>query len=159
MELPFGAVQIRKSYRNVISPRQGMIRLREVTQAEAEIFVNPESKRHPNFGRYADYAVDLWGIEQQQQNTDPVSKTMREAVDEGIIANEYIAYYLALTHDLLTSIGIDRNRLRFRQHLPDERAHYAPTAGTPRSGLRASAGSRSSAWAVRTDLCPPSHSA
>ncbi len=125
MKLPFGAVQIGKSYRNEISPRQGMIRLREFTQAEAEIFVNPESKRHPNFGRYADYAVDLWGIEQQQQNTDPVRKTMREAVDEGIIANEYIAYYLALTHDLLTSIGIDRNRLRFRQHLPDERAHYA----------------------------------
>jgi glycyl-tRNA synthetase len=124
-KLPFGAVQIGKSYRNEISPRQGMIRLREFTQAEAEIFVNPESKRHPNFGRYADYTVDLWGIEQQQKNTDTVSKTMREAVDEGIIANEYIAYYLALTHDLLVSIGIDRNRLRFRQHLPDERAHYA----------------------------------
>ena len=37
--LPFGAVQIGKSYRNEISPRQGMIRLREFTQAEAEIFV------------------------------------------------------------------------------------------------------------------------
>jgi len=125
MKLPFGAVQIGKSYRNEISPRQGMIRLREFTQAEAEIFVNPANKRHPNFWRYADYPVDLWGIEQQQQNAEPVRKTMREAVDEGIIANEYIAYYLALTHDLLVSIGIDRNRLRFRQHLPDERAHYA----------------------------------
>ncbi|MDK2975487.1 MAG: glycyl-tRNA synthetase [Methanofollis sp.] len=125
MKLPFGAVQIGKSYRNEISPRQGMIRLREFTQAEAEIFVNPEKKRHPNFWRYADYQVDLWGIEQQQSNVDPIRKTMREAVDGGIIANEYIAYYLALTHDLLVSIGIDRSRLRFRQHLPDERAHYA----------------------------------
>lgn len=125
LKLPFGAVQIGKSYRNEISPRQGMIRLREFTQAEAEIFVNPEKKRHPNFGRYADYPVELWGIEQQQTNAEPVMKTMRQAVDEGIIANEYIAYYLALTHDLLVSIGIDRSRLRFRQHLPDERAHYA----------------------------------
>ena len=40
-KLPFGAVQIGKSYRNEISPRQGMIRLREFTQAEAEIFVHP----------------------------------------------------------------------------------------------------------------------
>ena len=36
-KLPFGAVQIGKSFRNEISPRQGMIRLREFTQAEAEI--------------------------------------------------------------------------------------------------------------------------
>ena len=48
-KLPFGAVQIGKSYRNEISPRQGMIRLREFTQAEAEIFVHPEEKNHPRF--------------------------------------------------------------------------------------------------------------
>ena len=47
-KLPFGAVQIGKSYRNEISPRQGMIRLREFTQAEAEIFVHPaEKNQHP----------------------------------------------------------------------------------------------------------------
>ena len=35
--------------------------------------------------------------------------TMREAVDAGIIANEYVAYYVALTHELLVTIGIKRN--------------------------------------------------
>jgi glycyl-tRNA synthetase len=50
---------------------------------------------------------------------------MREAVDKGIIANEYVAYYVALTHELLVTIGIRPDRLRFRQHLPDELAHYA----------------------------------
>jgi glycyl-tRNA synthetase len=39
-KLPFGVVQIGKAYRNEISPRQGIIRLREFTQAEAEIFVD-----------------------------------------------------------------------------------------------------------------------
>ncbi len=43
----------------------------------------------------------------------------------GIIANEYVAYYVALTHELLVTLGIKSERLRFRQHLPDERAHYA----------------------------------
>ena len=38
-KLPFGVVQMGKAYRNEISPRQGVIRLREFTQAEAEIFV------------------------------------------------------------------------------------------------------------------------
>jgi len=124
-KLPFGAVQIGKSYRNEISPRQGMIRLREFTQAEAEIFVHPEEKDHPRFSRYAEYEVPLFGQKQQQENSAPQIITMREAVDKGIIANEYVAYYLALTHQLLVRIGVKPDKLRFRQHLPDELAHYA----------------------------------
>jgi len=125
-KLPFGAVQIGKSYRNEISPRQGMIRLREFTQAEAEIFVHPNEKNHhPSFGRYADYHMPLLTHVRQQKGEDPVEISMREAVDTGIIANEYVAYFVALTHELLVTIGIKSERLRFRQHLPDERAHYA----------------------------------
>lgn len=125
-KLPFGAVQIGKSYRNEISPRQGMIRLREFSQAEAEIFVHPDQKdRHPNFQRYADYAAPLFTVDQQLEGLEPLRYTMRKAVDEGVIVNEYVAYYVALTHQILTSIGVDPERLRFRQHLPDERAHYA----------------------------------
>jgi len=125
-KLPFGAVQIGKSYRNEISPRQGMIRLREFTQAEAEIFVHPDEKnRHPKFQRYADYRMPLLTSDRQLKDEEPVSLSMREAVDKGVIANEYVAYYVALTHDLLITIGIKPDRLRFRQHLPDELAHYA----------------------------------
>ncbi len=125
-KLPFGAVQIGKSYRNEISPRQGMIRLREFTQAEAEIFVHPHEKNHhPSFKRYAEYPVPLLTYARQQNGEEPLKIPMREAVDEGIIANEYVAYYVALTHELLVTVGIKPERLRFRQHLPDERAHYA----------------------------------
>jgi glycyl-tRNA synthetase len=125
-KLPFGAVQIGKSYRNEISPRQGMIRLREFTQAEAEIFVHPaEKNRHPAFSRYADYTMPLLTWVQQQKNEEAITLSMREAVDTGIIANEYLAYYVALTHEMLVTIGVRPERLRFRQHIPDERAHYA----------------------------------
>jgi glycyl-tRNA synthetase len=124
-KLPFGAVQIGKSYRNEISPRQGVIRLREFTQAEAEIFVHPDEKDHPSFSRYADYRMPLLGIRQQQEDTPAIMTTMREAVGTGLIANEYVAYYIALTHELMVTCGVDPARLRFRQHLPDELAHYA----------------------------------
>ncbi|PKG31706.1 glycine--tRNA ligase, partial [Methanoregula sp.] len=125
-KLPFGAVQIGKSYRNEISPRQGMIRLREFTQAEAEIFVHPDEKnRHPRFQRYANYSMPLLTFVQQQKCEDAVTMTMQEAVTQDVIANQYLAYYVALTHEMLVSIGIKPERLRFRQHLPDERAHYA----------------------------------
>ena len=124
-KLPFGATQIGKSYRNEISPRQGMIRLREFTQAEAEIFVNPKKKEHPNFARYAEYRMPLLGYPAQLASTPAVEMTMHEAVRTGMVANQYVAYYLALTHEFLTQVGVSAERLRFRQHLPDERAHYA----------------------------------
>jgi len=124
-KLPFGAVQIGKSYRNEISPRQGMIRLREFTQAEAEIFVHPDQKDHPEFHRYKDSCVPLLGIPQQEGNLPPETCTMGDAVARGVVANQYVAYYLALTCELMVSIGVDPEKLRFRQHLRDERAHYA----------------------------------
>ncbi len=124
-KLPFGAVQIGKSYRNEISPRQGMIRLREFTQAEAEIFVHPEGKKHPRFSLYAGYRVPLLGCSGQEGKGEPVELTMRDAVAGGLVANEYVAYYIALTHDILVTVGVDPARLRFRQHLTTERAHYA----------------------------------
>jgi len=124
-KLPFGTVQIGKSYRNEISPRQGMIRLREFSQAEAEIFVHPDEKKHPHFERYADYAFSLFSYHQQQEEKEARVYTMQEAVSEKVVANEYVAYYLALTHEILTTVGVDPKKLRFRQHLPDERAHYA----------------------------------
>ncbi|NLX48281.1 MAG: glycine--tRNA ligase [Methanospirillum sp.] len=124
-KLPFGATQIGKSFRNEISPRQGMIRLREFTQAEAEIFVHPAKKAHPNFGRYAAYRMPLLADAQQQAGAPAVEMSMAEAVASGTVANEYVAYYLALTHEFLVRVGVAPGRLRFRQHLSDERAHYA----------------------------------
>ena len=51
-KLPFAAAQIGQSYRNEISPRQGLLRVREFTQAEIEHFCNPDNKvpaRSPAF--------------------------------------------------------------------------------------------------------------
>ena len=43
-KLPFAAAQIGQSYRNEISPRAGLIRVREFTQAEIEHFCHPKHK-------------------------------------------------------------------------------------------------------------------
>jgi len=124
-KLPFGTVQIGKSYRNEISPRQGMIRLREFTQAEAEIFIHPKHKDHPSFSRYADRVVPLFSIDDQENKRDATEMSMKDGVSSGTIANEYVAYYIAQTHDFMLTCGVSPDKVRFRQHLPDERAHYA----------------------------------
>ncbi|WP_292486137.1 glycine--tRNA ligase [Methanohalobium sp.] len=122
-KLPFGVTQIGKSYRNEISPRQGVIRLREFTQAEAEIFISPEDKTHPEFDKYADTVLNMYIEDGNGGVVRPIY--LDDAVKEGYIAHEYLAYHIALTKDFLLRIGINPDKLRFRQHKKDEMAHYA----------------------------------
>ena len=124
-KLPFGAVQLGKAYRNEISPRQGVIRLREFTQAEAEIFLDPNNKTTPKFSQIEDEVLYLSSQEVQENDTEPLEITAREALDKGIVANEMLIYQLYLARKFLNEIGIPNEVLRFRQHLAGEMAHYA----------------------------------
>lgn len=124
-KLPFGAVQLGKAYRNEISPRQGVIRLREFTQAEAEIFLNPKDKTTPKFDKIKDEILYLNSQEVQETNGEPIKITAGEAFSQGIVANEMLVYQLYLAKKFLNEIGIPDEVLRFRQHLKGEMAHYA----------------------------------
>ncbi len=123
-QLPFGTTQIGKAYRNEISPRQGVIRLREFTQAEAEIFIDPRDKTHPKFKEVADIVLNLYSQEGQAAG-ESRKMTLGEAVKKGIIAHEFLGYCLALTYKYLMRVGVSPDKLRFRQHMKDEMAHYA----------------------------------
>ncbi|KAI9906925.1 hypothetical protein PsorP6_004193 [Peronosclerospora sorghi] len=54
-----------------------------------------------------------------------VQITCSDAVEQGIVANESLTYYLVRTYKFCEAIGIDLERLCFRQHLKTEMAHYA----------------------------------
>lgn len=124
-QLPFGVTQIGPAYRNEISPRKGVIRVREFTQAELEQFVDPE-RDEPDLSRVTDVEVTLYPIgNQREEGTEYLTTTVGEALEEGTIANEWIAYYLGIAQRWFERVGLDMDRFRFRQHLPGERAHYA----------------------------------
>jgi glycyl-tRNA synthetase len=120
-KLPFGAVQLGRANRNEISPRQGMIRLREFSMMEAEVFFAATDVPIDAFRDVADRAA----VFVPNTTRTPVETTFGAAVHDGLVANEPLAYFLALTHEFLTTAGMDAKRLRFRQHLVDEMAHYA----------------------------------
>jgi glycyl-tRNA synthetase len=124
-KLPFGVVQIGKAYRNEISPRQGIIRLREFTQAEAEIFVDPSIKTHPKFDNFADDILTLFSAKNQMNTRELEKINAKKAVEEGIISSEILTYQLCLAARFLSDLGIPSEVIRFRQHLPTEMAHYA----------------------------------
>ncbi len=124
-KLPFGVVQMGKAYRNEISPRQGVIRLREFTQAEAEIFVDPQDKTHPHFDEVAGDVLNLYSARDQVQENDPGKLTARKAVEESVVSSEMLTYQLCLALRFLKDLGIPEDVIRFRQHLSTEMAHYA----------------------------------
>ncbi|KTG29300.1 glycine--tRNA ligase [Haloferax profundi] len=123
--LPFGVTQVGRAYRNEISPRKNIVRTREFTQAELEQFIDPE-RDEPDLSSVEDVEVRLYpATEQQADDGDYLDITIGEAVDEGIVANGWIGYYLGIAQEWYEHIGVDMERFRFRQHLPGELAHYA----------------------------------
>ena len=42
-----------------------------------------------------------------------------------VVANQTLGYYMARIQMFLVKVGIDPKRLRFRQHMANEMAHYA----------------------------------
>ncbi|KAI9225458.1 MAG: glycyl-tRNA synthetase [Piptocephalis tieghemiana] len=124
--MPFASAQIGKSFRNEISPRSGLLRVREFTMAEIEHFVDPDNKAHPGFARVRDTKLRLLSASTQLEGkTDITEMSIGEAVDQGIVDNETLGYFLARIHQFLIKIGINGARLRFRQHMQNEMAHYA----------------------------------
>ncbi|GJJ13124.1 hypothetical protein Clacol_007374 [Clathrus columnatus] len=124
--IPFASAQIGRSFRNEISPRAGLLRVREFTMAEIEHFVDPLDKSHEKFHLIKDVTICVLPRETQAEGkTDLTSIKVGEAVSTGIIANETLGYFVARIHQFLLKIGIDENRLRFRQHMSNEMAHYA----------------------------------
>lgn len=120
-QMPFGAVQIGKAYRNEISPRQSLLRLREFHQMEAEVFFDPEQKSWPTFARLAEKQLNLL----HRDASEPERMRMQDAVEKGVIANGALGYFIALTAEFLETAGIPQDVLRFRQHGLTEKAHYS----------------------------------
>ncbi|KAK4486036.1 hypothetical protein RD792_008699 [Penstemon davidsonii] len=125
-KLPFAAAQIGQAFRNeVIAPRQGLLRVREFTLAEIEHFVDPQDKSHPKFSEVANLEFLMFPRELQMSGQSARKLQIGEAVFKGIVNNETLGYFIGRVYLFLTELGIDKQRLRFRQHLANEMAHYA----------------------------------
>ncbi|XP_064455487.1 glycine--tRNA ligase-like [Ornithodoros turicata] len=124
-KLPFAAAQIGNAFRNEISPRSGLIRVREFTMAEIEHFVDPLQKDHPKFADVQNDVLTLYSACNQMDGKPAENIKIGEAVAKGLVANETLGYFLARIQRFMVKVGVDRNRLRFRQHMGNEMAHYA----------------------------------
>jgi len=121
--LPLAIAQLGKSFRNEIAPRQSLLRLREFYQAEIEVFCNPSRLDEvPKFEEMKKKILKLY------INDSYHEITAQEAVDQHIIPNNLVAYYLTLLVLFYEKTGIDMDRTRLRQLSTNERAFYASFA-------------------------------
>ena len=119
--LPIGIAQAGASFRNEISPRNTLLRERELGQMEVEIFFNPEKiNEMENFEQVANYKLKLMRVEKK---TEDIS--CRDAVQEKIVSGKLVAYYLARVQQHWERYGIEVKKMRFRELDTDERAFYA----------------------------------
>lgn len=125
--MPFASACIGKSFRNEISPRSGLLRVREFLMAEIEHFVDPEAgKRHPRFSEVRDVELILLDRKVQLEGRTDVRRiTIGEAVSTGLVDSESLGYFIARIHLFLKRLGVDPEKVRFRQHMANEMAHYA----------------------------------
>ncbi|ODQ64905.1 glycyl-tRNA synthetase [Nadsonia fulvescens var. elongata DSM 6958] len=125
-KMPFASASIGKSFRNEISPRAGLLRVREFLMAEIEHYVDPEDKSHPRFDEIKDIKLRFLAKDVQSAGkTDITEVTIGEAVKTGMVDNQTLGYFLARIYLFLIKIGVNPEFLRFRQHMSNEMAHYA----------------------------------
>lgn len=124
-KLPFGVAQIGNSFRNEISPRSGLIRVREFTMAEIEYFLDSQNKDHEKFDEVKGVKLNLFSACNQMDGKSSEQTAVGDAVANKLIANQTLAYYMVRIHQFMVKVGIDPARLRFRQHMSNEMAHYA----------------------------------
>ncbi|MDD5331286.1 MAG: glycine--tRNA ligase [Candidatus Nanoarchaeia archaeon] len=128
-KIPFGVFQIGKAYRNEISPRQHVIRSREFTQAEGQLFVDPKEKN--NWEKYdviKNTKLPLWTSKLQKSEKTYKLISLDEAIKNKDIKTKVYAWCIWLAYEQFISLGIPQEKIRLRQHHPEEKAFYADDA-------------------------------
>jgi glycyl-tRNA synthetase len=123
VKLPIGIAQVGRSFRNEIAPRQALIRLRELNQAEVEVFFNPKK---------ADDARFDWALSKQlnfrlPDGTD-LKGTVGRGIEMGVVPSKLAGHYLALIEEFYEAAGVPPESIRLRALSEEERAFYSRAA-------------------------------
>uniref|UniRef100_A0A4W2FSJ3 Glycine--tRNA ligase n=1 Tax=Bos indicus x Bos taurus TaxID=30522 RepID=A0A4W2FSJ3_BOBOX len=97
----------------------------EFTMAEIEHFVDPSEKDHPKFQNVADLYLYLYSAKAQVSGQSARKMRLGDAVEQGVINNSVLGYFIGRIYLYLVKVGVSPEKLRFRQHMENEMAHYA----------------------------------
>lgn len=125
-KLPFGVMQIGRALRNEISPRQGLVRLREFTIGDLEFFFDPEEPNCYLLKNVENEVLRLLLATDRLKGLEELTEvTVKEALEKDYIKSEWQAVFMALEKKLLVDLGVPVEKQRFIEKHPWERAHYS----------------------------------
>nr|WP_152939921.1 glycine--tRNA ligase [Acidianus ambivalens] len=124
-KLPLGIAQVGRVARNEISPRQGLIRMREFTIMEIEFFMDPEDTENVPLDKFSEDKINVLPAEAKIKGEKPSTFKVKELVDEKIVINPWMAYWMATANKFVRKLGVPLERVYFEEKLPSERAHYS----------------------------------
>ncbi len=129
-QYPLKVFQYGKAYRNEISPRQQVLRMRAFEQFEIQLFIGKEQEMNfEEFEEIKNTKLPLLDWKSQESKIIiPSSISLEEAINTGILNKPAFAYCLFLGYYLISKLGFPEETIRFRQHSPTEMAHYADDA-------------------------------
>ncbi len=123
LKLPVAIGQVGKVFRNEISPRQHLLRLREFTQMELEVFFDPSAEQK-SLGWVELGAVLGTEIEFLPKGGGAAEmKTLGQLLDDKLLPNRLFAFLLYLETRLFEHIGLGKELFRFRAI--DKPPHYS----------------------------------
>jgi len=129
-QYPIKVFQYGKAFRNEISPRQLVLRMRAFDQFEIQMFIGKEQEL--NFDEFDEISQNKLPLldwkSQENQIVIPNKTSLKEAVNKGILKKPAFAYCVFLGYHLTSKLGFPEETIRLRQHSPLEMAHYADDA-------------------------------
>jgi len=130
-KLPIGIGQVGKAFRNEISPRKILIRMREFTQMELEFFFDPEEKSLRINGveigpNSLTKEVNFLSRDTQENGSQTAKKIkINELVSSGLVPNALMGYLIQIESEFLEAMGIKEGDIRYRQPMKEELPHYS----------------------------------
>jgi len=122
-KLPLGLAVIGKAYRNEISPRNFVLRQREFTQAELQIFFSPAKiNEHKYFDLVKNYRVRTLLVKDRNENK-VVERTAQELVAYDL-PQFYVYHLVKIQQFYLEVLQIPKEKLRFYELDEKEKAFY-----------------------------------
>jgi len=123
-KLPLGLTIIGKAYRNEIAPRQGVYRMRELIQAELQIFMDPDTFSETLELKEMDgKMLNVQSVDNRGKgNYAPVS--CDELVQKYKLPDFYVYHMMKIQEFYLDVIQIPEEKFRFFEKSEKERAFY-----------------------------------
>ncbi len=122
-KLPMGLAMVGKAFRNEISPRKGFFRLREFTQAELQIFFDPDNiDEVKDWTKLKNYKVKVLLVKNRKKG---VIEESCENLNKKFKIPKFFVYHLAeIQKFYLNVLKIPKNKFRFREFSEKERSFY-----------------------------------